>query len=89
MTQPPQHFINDCPERARPPQEYICRICNNVRMCFPGSTAADVRTVSQGIFSAIVQQGMPLVIPVGANHAKVTSAAPVAVSCTTLRTALS
>jgi hypothetical protein len=26
-----QHFINNCPERARPPQEYICKICNNVR----------------------------------------------------------
>ena len=26
-----QHFVNDCPERAHPPKDYLCRICNNVR----------------------------------------------------------
>lgn len=87
MTQPSPQDLNNGPERARPPQEYICRICNNVRMCFPGSAAADVVTVSQDILFAIVPVGMPLVILVGANHAKVTSAACVAVSCTTSRTA--
>lgn len=25
-----QHFINDCPERSKPPENYICKICNEV-----------------------------------------------------------
>ena len=37
-----QHFINNCPERARPPQEYLCKICNNVRERFSSPVAADV-----------------------------------------------
>uniref|UniRef100_A0A8H7Y5J6 CCHC-type domain-containing protein n=1 Tax=Psilocybe cubensis TaxID=181762 RepID=A0A8H7Y5J6_PSICU len=24
------HFINDCPERTKPPDDYICKICNEV-----------------------------------------------------------
>jgi hypothetical protein len=88
MTQhAPHQHLNNGPERARPPQEYICRICNNVRMCFPGSAAADVVTVSQDILFAIVPVGMPLAILVDANHEKVTSAVCVAVNCTTSRTA--
>jgi hypothetical protein len=25
-----QHFINECPERTKPPEGYICKICNTV-----------------------------------------------------------
>ncbi len=44
MTLLPQHFINNCPERARPPQEYICRLCSKVKVFFSGPATADVRS---------------------------------------------
>ncbi|KAG5221227.1 nuclear protein [Salix suchowensis] len=34
-----QHFINDCPERVKPPEGYICRICNE-----PGHLVRDCPT---------------------------------------------
>ena len=49
--------------------------------------AANIITVSQGIFFAIAQLNMPLVILAVANHAKVTSAARVAVNSITSMTA--
>ena len=31
-----QHFITDCPERIKPPEGYICKICNTVSiLVFP------------------------------------------------------
>lgn len=27
-----QHFISECPDRSKPPDGYICKICSKVRI---------------------------------------------------------
>ena len=56
-----QHFINDCPERSKPPENYICKICNEV--CQTKSDEFCVNSclclnLSLDILFGIVQQEM-------------------------------
>src|SRR5882762_8569917 len=70
-----QHFINECPERTKPPEGYVCKICNTVsatlflfcRHYFDLSS-------SPATLSVIAPQEMRLVIRAVANLEKDMSA---------------
>ena len=90
LTSARQHFITDCPERTKPPEGYICRICNTVTIPLFSAGSGNLRsTRSRAILSAIVQQSTRLEIRVAKNLEKVTSVELVEVRSTTWKIALS
>ena len=84
-----QHFITDCPDREKPKEGYICRICNEV--CVKSVTAAlwysYLNKLPSPVTSfAIAPSRMQWVTQVGGNLAKATSAERAVANCTTSRT---
>jgi hypothetical protein len=66
-----KHFINDCPERTKPPEGYICKICNTVSDNFgvPFVAKSPAHLLNSLVISfAIVLQDTLLGIQVVASH---------------------
>lgn len=63
-----QHFIDDCPDRTKPPEGYICKICNTVSSACHSVVLLVQRASSLVIFSVIVRQGALSVTLVVANR---------------------
>lgn len=71
---PRQHFITDCPERAKPPEGYVCRICDIVSApSISLDLEAYLRACSLVISSAIARRSIHQVIRGAKNLEKAMS----------------
>lgn len=70
-----QHFINDCPERTKPPDNYVCKICHEVSgYMIPLLRRPDVLFGSLVILYETVLREMKSAIQVARNPDQVTFA---------------
>jgi hypothetical protein len=69
-----QHYIIDCPERAKPPEGYVCRICDIVSAPLILWDQENYPKYSLAISSAIAQRSIHPEIRAAKNPEKAMSA---------------
>lgn len=87
-----QHFITDCPDRAKPKEGYICKICNEVSAII-SNTQLTISSLTATLYSLAISfetvlQSIKSGILAGRSLARVMFAAHVAVNCISFKIVL-